>query len=86
MERLTKRFSRVNLGKDEENDNNSIVKPASYQKSVFGNEPQESFKSLALHPKCFNNQNFYLFRVTKKDEIAIRKFKIVNGYSKTIKI
>ena len=41
---------------------------------------------MTLHPACFNSQNCYLFGVTRQDKLSVRKFKIIDGFSKPVKI
>ena len=42
------------------------------------------YKTLALHPGCFNNSFPYLIAVTKQDKILIKQFQLTEGYSKPI--
>lgn len=39
------------------------------------------YKSLSLHPGCFDNSFPYLIAVSKKDKVTLRKFQLVDGYS-----
>ena len=39
------------------------------------------YKSLSLHPGCYDNSFPYLICVAKDDKVTLRKFQIVQGYS-----
>ena len=39
------------------------------------------YKSLSLHPGCFDNSFPYVIAVSKDDKVTLRKFQIVDGYS-----
>ena len=54
------------------------------QTSIF--KENETFKWLGLHPACFNGQNTFIFGVNQNDQIVSKKFKIIDGLSKPLRI
>ena len=39
------------------------------------------YKTLTLHPGCFDNSFPYIIAVSKHDKVTLRKFQIVEGFS-----
>ena len=48
---------------------------------VLGGGRSAQFKSITLHPGCYDNSFPYLIAVSRTDKVTIRKFQIVDGYS-----
>ena len=90
---VTSEFKRVNLiSKGSNHNRQGDVDPGKRYEHTGGptardcilNDKSVHYKSLALHPGCYDNSFPYLITVSKDDRVTLRKFQIVDGFSNPI--
>ena len=87
---VTNEFKRVNIiGKGSNFNRAGDVDPSKKYETTGGPLAKDCiladrsvhYKTLSLHPGCFDNSFPYIIAVSKDDKVTLRKFQLTEGYS-----